>query len=190
MDDQLKFLLIDIELSYAIYRAFPSKKPQYLSSKQIVHQQFCPCASWKWLNEVSVYSIKITDDMDRWRDNFRDDYIVAKALHDKMTEADVIIAHNGDSFDIKHANTLFRKHHLGPIPQRKSIDTLKVARKYFAFAGNDLDGLSKLFGGPGKNTKPNWDLLTDGDYDETNTASTYCANDIIFNYLGTSLSEY
>jgi hypothetical protein len=174
----IKTLLLDMELTYAIYYAFPSKREQYLSAKNIIHHQFCPCAAWKWDHQVSVHSIKITDDKKRFKKNFRDDFIVAEKLHELMNEADVIVAHNGDAFDIKHANTLFINHGLGPIPEKKSLDTLKAARKYFAFAGNDLDSLSKRFGGTGKNQKPNWYLMTDGDAEQINKAARYCRNDV------------
>lgn len=174
----IKTLLLDMELSFAIYYAFPSKREQYLSARNIIHHQFCPCAAWKWDHEVSKYHIKITDDKKRFKKNFRDDYIVAKKLHELMTEADVIVAHNGDAFDIKHANVLFINHGLGPIPEKKSLDTLKAARKYFNFAGNDLDSLSKRFGGKGKISKPDWQALTDGDAKAINKAAQYCVNDV------------
>ena len=176
--NDIKILLLDLELSFAIYYAYPSKREQYLSAKNIIHHQFCPVAAWKWAHEISRYHIKITDDKKRFKKNFRDDYIVAVKLHALMTEADVIVAHNGDAFDIKHANTLFINHGLGPIPERKSLDTLKAARKYFAFAGNDLDSLSKRFGGKGKNQKPDWYKMTDGDPKAINVAATYCMNDV------------
>lgn len=176
--NQIKLLLIDIELSYALGYFFPSKKPQYISAKQIKHHQFCLCAAWQWDHEVTRHVIKLTDNKKRFKKNFRDDYIIAKILHQLMTEADVIVAHNGDSFDLKHANNLFIKHDLGPIPERKSIDTLKAARKYFNFAGNDLDSLSKRFGGSGKDRRPCWFKLTDGDPKEINIAAEYCLQDV------------
>lgn len=186
MSRELRTLLLDLELTYGIYFAYPSKKPQYLSDKQLIHDQFCTCAAWKWHDEVSTYVVKITDDKKRFNKklpngerNFRDDYIVAVKLHELMSAADIIVAHNGDAFDIKHANTLFRKHGLGPIPESKSIDTLKVARKYFAFPGNSLDSLAKRFGGKGKNQKPDWAKMTLGDEKEINIAAKYCKNDVI-----------
>lgn len=96
-----------------------------------------------------------------------------------MTQADVVIAHNGDDFDIKFANTLFITHGLGPIPEKKSLDTLKAARKYFRFAGNDLDSLSKRFGGAGKVDKPDWIRLTESDSDEIEKAANYCMDDVM-----------
>lgn len=177
--NQLKILLIDLELTYALFYAYPESREQYLPAKNIKHHQFCPCAAWKWHHEISKYSVKITDDPKRFKKNFRDDYIVAKKLHDLMTEADVIVAHNGDAFDIKHSNTLFSKHGLGPVPETKSIDTLKAARKYFKFAGNDLDSLSRRFGGPGKAERPDWKIVTEGNADEINRAARYCMKDVV-----------
>lgn len=176
--DDLKILLMDLELTFAVYYAYPSKREQYLSDKNIIHDQFCTCAAWKWLHEKTIHVVKITDDKKWSKKNFRNDEIVAKKLHALMTEADVIVAHNGDNFDIKHANTLFRKHGLGPIPQQKSVDTLKVARKYFSFPGNSLDSLAKRFGSKGKNRKPNWYKMTDGDEKEIDIAARYCKNDV------------
>lgn len=176
--DGLKILLMDLELTFAIYYAYPSKREQYLSDRNIVHDQFCTCAAWKWHHEISTYAVKITDDKKQFKKDFRNDRIIAVKLHELMESADVIVAHNGDNFDLKHANTLFRKHGLGPIPKRKSIDTLKVARKYFSFPGNSLDSLSKRFGSIGKNQKPNWHKMTDGDAAEINIAATYCKNDV------------
>lgn len=178
MNNELRILLLDLELTFAIYYAYPSKREQYLSASNIMHDQFCTCAAWKWGHEKTTHVVKITDNKRRFKKNFRDDFEIAVKLHSLMEEADVIVAHNGDKFDIKHANSLFIKHGLGPIPQQKSIDTLKVAKKYFAFPGNSLDQLSKRFGGGGKNQKPNWYKMTDGDAKEINIAATYCKNDV------------
>src|SRR3990167_1468078 len=177
--NQLKIFLVDLEMTYAVGYFFPSKKEQFMHARQIKHHQFCVCAGYKWHHESSVYSIKITDDKKQFKKDFRNDKIIALKLHDLMTEADLIVAHNGDAFDIKHINTMFKNHGLGPIPEKKSIDTLKVSRKYFAFAGNDLDSLSKRFGGKGKIGKPDWFMLTEGDPASILKASKYCENDIL-----------
>lgn len=67
-------------------------------------------------------------------------------LHTMMNEADVIIAHNGDAFDIKKANARFIKHGLPPVSPYKSIDTLKIARRHFKFDSNKLDSLGDYLG--------------------------------------------
>lgn len=178
MNNQLNVLFIDLELTHAIYYAYPSKREQYLSASNIIQDQFCICASWTWNNDKDVNVIKISDDKKRFKSNFRNDYVVAKKIHELMEEADIIVAHNGDKFDIKHSNALFIKHGLTPVPKTKTIDTLKVAKKYFAFPGNSLDQLSKRFGSTGKNQKPDWFKLAEGNLDAINTAAVYCKNDV------------
>lgn len=66
---------------------------------------------------------------------------LAKALWRVFDEADVIIAHNGDGFDIKKANTRFIAHGLKPPSPFRSIDTLKEARKIGKATSNKLDDL-------------------------------------------------
>lgn len=179
MYDGLKILLADTEWSYAKGYFFPQKKEQYIRADQIEFEQWCPCASYKWHHETSVYSVKVLDDKKRFKKDFRDDYIIAKRLHDLIEEADIVVAHNGDSFDWKHANGLFLKHGLGPVPERKSLDTLKICRKHFRFSGNDLDSLSRRFGGRGKADKPDWKELTDGLPAAILKAAKYCDHDVL-----------
>jgi hypothetical protein len=71
---------------------------------------------------------------------------VAKKLLDLLDEADIVIAHNGDRFDMRKANARFVYHNLGPVSPVKQIDTLKSARRYFMFNSNKLDNLGKHLG--------------------------------------------
>ncbi|NBU33837.1 hypothetical protein EBZ38_03330 [bacterium] len=70
-----------------------------------------------------------------------DDKKLAKKLRDLFDQADIVIAHNGDSFDIKKARARFVFHGLKPPSQFATVDTLKVARKYFSFNSNRLNDL-------------------------------------------------
>jgi len=69
---------------------------------------------------------------------------LAKRLWKLFNEADVIIGHNGDKFDIKMSNMFFLRHGLTPPSPYKSVDTLKLARRYFKFTQNKLDYLGKI----------------------------------------------
>lgn len=64
-----------------------------------------------------------------------------KKLHRLLDEADVVIAHNGDSFDIKKINTRFLIHKLPPPSPYKTIDTKKVAKQVASFDSNSLNNL-------------------------------------------------
>lgn len=67
-------------------------------------------------------------------------------LHKLFDEADVVVAHNGDSFDIKKVKARMVFHKLLPPKVITSIDTKLVAKRYFAFNGNGLDELGEHLG--------------------------------------------
>lgn len=71
---------------------------------------------------------------------------LVKELWGQFNGADVIIAHNGDEFDIKKSNTKFTFYRLPPPSFYKTIDTLKVARSKFAFNSNKLNDLANYLG--------------------------------------------
>ena len=79
------------------------------------------------------------------RDEFSEKELV-KRLHDYMDEADILIAHNGDKFDIKKANAKFLEFGFSPPSPYKSIDTLRIARRYFALTSNKLGDLGEKLG--------------------------------------------
>lgn len=74
-----------------------------------------------------------------------DDSALVKKLWEVFDEADLIIAHNGDRFDCRKANARFAINGLLPPSPYKTIDTLKIARKYFMFNSNKLDDLCQVF---------------------------------------------
>lgn len=65
-------------------------------------------------------------------------------------EADFVVAHNGDRFDIKKVNTRLIKAGFPPPSPFLSIDTLKLARANFSFTKNNLGELGLFFGLGGK----------------------------------------
>ena len=85
--------------------------------------------SAKWLNSDKVLSA-----------NKLDQGYLAR-LWKLLDQADIVIAHNGDKFDIPKINTFFLLNGLNPPSPYRTVDTLKVSRKYFAFPSNRLDDL-------------------------------------------------
>ncbi len=71
--------------------------------------------------------------------------LVEKLWH-LFNDADIIIAHNGDAFDIKKCNSKFVEYSFPPPSFYKTVDTLKVARRYFKFNSNKLDDLGRTLG--------------------------------------------
>ncbi len=63
-----------------------------------------------------------------------------------LSTADIVIGHNLDKFDIRKTNTRAIVNGLMPIAPFKTVDTLKVAKKHFAFTSNRLDALGETLG--------------------------------------------
>jgi uncharacterized protein YprB with RNaseH-like and TPR domain len=64
-------------------------------------------------------------------------------IHKLMSTADVLIGHNSIKFDFKKLNARFIKYNLPPLNHFIQIDTLKIARKHFAFTSNKLSYLAE-----------------------------------------------
>ena len=79
--------------------------------------------------------------------NFKiDDKKICKDIWKLLDEADIVIAQNGDSFDIKKLNTRFLVHKLPPPSPYKTIDTLKISHSSFGFDSNKLGFLGEQTG--------------------------------------------
>lgn len=104
------------------------------------------CVSYRWEHENKTHVTSLVDFPSAYKKDPENDYHVVKKLWDLIDEADVVIAHNGDKFDMRKANARFVAHDLGPASPVKQVDTLKVARRYFMFNSNKLDHLGAHLG--------------------------------------------
>lgn len=111
--------------------------------------------AYKWLGEKQVYCIT--------RQDFKDktDKSISRELKNLLDSAEIVIAHNGDEFDIKKSNAKFIEHGLGPTSPFQKIDTKKLAKKYFKFNSNSLDDLGNLLSVGRKEKTGGFDLWLD-----------------------------
>lgn len=86
------------------------------------------------------------NDYPLYKKNKEDDSALVKDLWELFNTADILIAHNGDRFDIRKANARFIAHKLPPPSPYRTIDTLKIARRHFKFDSNKLDDLGDYLG--------------------------------------------
>lgn len=132
-----KILIFDIETSTMLAHIF-NPRTEYVGQKQIVQDVSVLSVAAKWWKEKKVF----------YKDTFknknkRDDLEVCKFIHELIEEADILVGHNIDRFDIKKLNGRFIKHGLKPLPKPQTVDTLKLARKYFSFSYNNLGYLAQ-----------------------------------------------
>jgi DNA polymerase elongation subunit (family B) len=114
--------------------------------------------SWsaKWLDGKQI--TRGLCDYPDYQPESPNDKELVQELHQLISEADILIAHNGDRFDIKKMNTRFIYHGLTPPDPYKTVDTLKVARRNFAFNSNKLDDLGSFLQVGRKVKHPGFDL--------------------------------
>lgn len=113
--------------------------------------------AWKWQGEKKTQCLMLPDFPGYYHRTPNSRKLV-KRFHSVISKADVSIAHNGDRFDDRMLNAEFLKHGLTPPPPRKTIDTLKIARKHFSLNSNRLDDLGQLLGVGSKVKHQGFDL--------------------------------
>jgi DNA polymerase elongation subunit (family B) len=86
-----------------------------------------------------------------------DDKQLVSRLFSLFDEADVVVAHNGDKFDIPYVTGRGIVHGFKPYSPFHSIDTLKVARKNMRVTNNTLENLCVELGLPLKGGHKNFD---------------------------------
>lgn len=172
-----RVLIFDIETSLSIFTAF-STGVQYLGDRNILQDYYVISWSAKWLGEDEVYSDVITPKESKKADDKR----VLRGLWKLLDEADIVIGHNSDKFDLKKVNTRFILNGMDLPRPYKSIDTLKLARKMFSFSSNKLDYLCKMFGLEGKTEHSGYQLWLDclkGDKKALAEIVEYNRNDVV-----------
>lgn len=137
--------------------------------------------AWQIVGEKKVRSLCLYD-MDTYKVDPQNDRLLVRELHKVMSEADILLGQNSDQFDIKMANYFFIKNDLEPIPPTKSIDTKKIAKRYFRFANNKLDNLGEELGVGGKTKVTHSDIWYDcfilGDKKAWKLMNKYCEQDV------------
>lgn len=144
MADSPRVVLWDIETTHNLAAVFRLANQDYIQPDNIVQERYIVCAAWMGLEDTEVQAISTLDNPQLFKKDPHNDLFVLKVLHKVLSEADVIVAHNGDQYDIKFTQARMLIQGLPPLPPITSIDTLKVARDKFLFNANNLDYLGKM----------------------------------------------
>jgi hypothetical protein len=135
----------------------------------------------KWQGQSKIY----------YKDNrkskdLENDKELLKDIWKLMDEADIIIGQNSNKFDLKKLNARFILNGMKPPSSYKKIDTLVLAKRYFAFTSNKLEYLSKnLFPKNAKSSHkqfPGFDLWKEclkGNIKAWNEMRSYNKQDVI-----------
>lgn len=156
-----RIMFWDIETSLSILSSFTLHN-DYISPENILKDWHIICASWKYLGDKRVYSVSVLDNKNKDIDN---DLYVVKALSDAIKDVDLLVAHNGDKFDVKKLNARLMYHNLDPLPAVLTLDTHKEIKKVACFTSHKLSYLGPHLGVGEKlkNTPGLWIKILGGD---------------------------
>lgn len=93
---------------------------------------------YKWLGEKKIHCVS--------RRKFKKEKDLVLFTWDLFDKAEIIIAHNGDDFDIKKVRAKFGLYRLTPPSPSRSIDTKKIAKKYLNLPSYSLNDICDYLG--------------------------------------------
>jgi DNA polymerase elongation subunit (family B) len=101
------------------------------------------CYAYQWVGDDDVLFAR------KKRGNGSDREL-ARSLYRLLDEADIVVAHNADRFDIRKIQARLVVHGLNRPSFFQTVDTLKVTRRNFGFGSNRLKHLAETFDLPRK----------------------------------------
>ena len=177
-----RVLILDIETSPKTAYVWGLWK-QNVSMKQLIQDVYVLNYAAKWLGEDEIIWDALYRHESVYRKDPTDDSAVMETMHELLDEADYVIGHNGDNFDLPTLNARFIKHGMQPPSPYQSIDTLKIARRYFKFTSNRLDSLGDFLGVGRKIDTGGFELwrevVLDHNRDSFEHMVDYCIQDVL-----------
>lgn len=171
---RVKRLIWDIEVSPNIVLAFRAGYDQNINHDAIVLERKVICIGYKWEYDDETHILVWDKDQD-------DKELLRKFLR-IANEADELVAHYGDRFDLPWFRGRCLIHGFEPLPSYKTVDTKSWASKHFEFNSNKLDYLADVLG-YGKKTKMEFDdwkkILMDKCQSSLKKMCDYCMRDVV-----------
>lgn len=167
-----KILFWDVETSLIVATTF-SLRPDYLPYDGILEDWTIISGAWKWAGEETTHHVAVT--------KYGNDKVVCKKLREVLLQADIIVHHNGDKFDLKKLNARLIYHGLEPLPKLVTVDTLKHVKKIAQFTSNSLNylGVHLLKEGKVRTSEGLWMKVRTGDKDALKEMIIYNIGDVI-----------
>jgi len=172
--NQAKRLFFDIETSPNIGFFWTAGYRQTISHENIIKERAIICICYKWAGDEKIYSLN-------WDDEQSDKQLLENFIL-VANEADELVGHNGDRFDLPWIRTRCLYHRIPVFPNYTTLDTLKHARSKFRFNSNKLDYIAKFLG-VGQKIHTNYDLwkkvILDKDEESLQYMIEYCKKDVV-----------
>lgn len=138
----MKVRILEFDIETAPLQAYAwGRWKQNIAMNQLAQDWTILTWAAKWYGEK-----EIMHDSVHYHGDIFDDSHICRSLHSLLDEADIVVAHNGDRFDIPRVNTRFLANGFAPPSPYKKIDTCSTAKRQFAFTSNRLDDLAQFLG--------------------------------------------
>jgi DNA polymerase elongation subunit (family B) len=138
-----KILILDFETSPAKGYFFGSIWETNII--EVIEYEQIISVAWKWYGERRV-NVVCQNDFKGYRAGILNDKNLIEFFIPIIDSADIVIAHNGDNFDLTVFNTRLLANGFKPVSPNKSFDTKKLAKNKFHFPSNKLDDISDFLG--------------------------------------------
>lgn len=130
----MRVLLLDIETAPKVAMVWRFFK-ENISPKQVKEHGHIMSFAAKWVgSDKIIYEENRKDD----------DSKIVKILCQLLDEADIVVAHNGEEFDLKQIRARAVVNGLRPFSPVKVVDTYKIAKREFGFPSNSLEYLCNV----------------------------------------------
>ena len=166
-------LFFDIETSPNVGLFWQAGYKQRIDYSNIIKERAIICICYKWEGEKEVYSLQ-------WDKKQCDKKMLTEFVQ-IANQADELVGHNGDKFDLPWVRGRCVHHRIEMFPTYNTIDTLKISRNKFRFNSNRLDYIASYLG-IGRKIKTDFNLWKDIVLGHSETAMDkmvkYCKGDV------------
>lgn len=182
-----RILILDVErvagLTQQAWWERRDLQKRYIHHETVVREPRTTIVCAKWYDSPDVVTLTEWDKGGRGR--------FLKNVHDLMSRADIIVGHNIDGADIPwlegdlYFPRIGHKHrpNLPPLPPFKTVDTLKVAKRFKSGVPfKSLNALCEILGIPAKTDvydRDAMDRAVAGSVEDRERLAAYCAGDVI-----------
>jgi uncharacterized protein YprB with RNaseH-like and TPR domain len=168
-----KRLFFDIETSPNLGLFWEAGFKKNIDYSNIIKERAIICICWKWEDDKEIGSV-------HWDKNQCDKSLLLRFIK-VANEADELVGHNGDRFDLAWIRTRCLFHRIDMFPNYVTIDTLKISRSKFKFNSNRLNYIADYLG-IGQKIKTEFslwkDIVLNKDKKAMDKMIIYCKKDV------------
>lgn len=169
-----KRLFFDIETSPNIGLFWEAGYKKNIDYSNIIKERAIICICYKWEEAKEVFEV-------HWDSKQCDKTMLEKFIK-IANEADELVGHNGDRFDLAWIRTRCLYHNIDMFPNYTTVDTLKIARSKFKFNSNKLNYIADFLG-IGQKIKTEFglwkDIVLHKDKKAMDAMIKYCKKDVV-----------